>query len=147
RDHAGRRRAGRDERATAARRARSRQGVSHGSDAAPPGTRTGDLRTRCRRSPSPRVDIAAAAARPPPRRPPFLLGLIARACADLFPARKVRKGRRPMAPSSWFSVRRALVRVIATLLFVTAVALAGIYAYSGAHGLNHVLHGSVMSWT
>jgi len=52
-----------------------------------------------------------------------------------------------MAPSSWFSVPRALVRVVATVLIVTAVALAGIYAYSGAHGLNHVLHGTVMTWT
>jgi hypothetical protein len=46
-------------------------------------------------------------------------------------------------PTVW----RALARLVGALLFVTALTLAGVYAYWGGHGLNHVLHGTVLSWT
>jgi len=40
-----------------------------------------------------------------------------------------------------------LARLIGALLVVTALTLAGVYAYWGTHGLNHLLHGRLMSWT
>jgi hypothetical protein len=52
-----------------------------------------------------------------------------------------------MTRSARFSLlRRALVRAGATLLAITALALAGVYAHWGEHGLYHLLHGNVMSW-
>jgi len=45
------------------------------------------------------------------------------------------------------AVWRVLLRVVGASLVISALALAGVYAYWGEHGLNHVLHGTVMTWT
>jgi hypothetical protein len=42
---------------------------------------------------------------------------------------------------------RVLLRVVGAFLLIAALVLAGVYAYWGEHGLNHVLHGTVMTWT
>ena len=52
-----------------------------------------------------------------------------------------------MQASAVSRVGRLLVRLAVTIVVLAVLALAGIYTYWGEHGLNHVLHGSVMSWT
>ena len=42
---------------------------------------------------------------------------------------------------------RVLVRVLGALLLLAALALGGVYAYWGDHGLHAALHGSVTLWT
>ena len=53
-----------------------------------------------------------------------------------------------MTRSSRLSLlRRVLVRIVGSLLAIMALALGGVYAYWGEHGLYHALHGTVTSWT
>ncbi len=52
-----------------------------------------------------------------------------------------------MQASAVSRVGRLLVRLVVTIVVLAVLALTGVYAYWGEHGITHILHGDVMRWT